>query len=240
MSNITGVPDATFDYGKGNLCGQCHQPRSLSPEMNANPPGDSLLITTTRWYSHYGVQTQMLMGDGGFKFPDYTYTGNSYHAGSTAIKQEGCPTCHMAEQVYPPNNGTGKAGGHTMNIHYTWDGVEGQLLTGCKQSGCHSSITSTDFPGSTTAPVGAQTATTRNLDTLFTLLGRRGYLDTVLTSPNYGLVKLTGGKLVIKPAVKAGSLYNYFLVVNDQSIGVHNTKYTIELLRSSIAELRKP
>jgi hypothetical protein len=62
----------------------------------------------------------------------------------------------------------------------------------------------------------------------------------VKTSANYGLVRLTGGRLVIKPAVKAGALYNYFMVKNDQSKGAHNTRYTLELLRSSIAELRKP
>jgi len=240
LSNIVGVPNAQFDYGKGNLCAQCHQPRSMSPKMDANPSGDSLVITTTRWYAHYGLQSPTLMGEGGFKFPDFTYTGNSYHSGSSAIKQEGCPTCHMAEQVYPPNTGTGKAGGHTMNIHYTWDGVEGQLLTGCKQSGCHPSMTSTDYPGATTAPVGAQTATLANLDTLMQLLGNKGYIDTVSSSPNYGMVKLTGGKLVVKPAIKAGALYNFFFVEHDLSKGVHNTKYTIELLRSSIGEIRKP
>jgi len=91
-SNITGVSDATFDYGKGNLCVQCHQTRDMSPKMNASAPGDSIAITTSRWYSHYGVQGQMLMGEGGFKFPGYTYTGNSYHTTSTTIKQVGCPT----------------------------------------------------------------------------------------------------------------------------------------------------
>jgi hypothetical protein len=101
-------------------------------------------------------------------------------------------------------------------------------------------MTSTDYPGSTTAPIGAQTATLANLDTLMNLLGNKGYLDTVSSSPNYGLVKLTNGKLVVKPAIKAGALYNFFLIENDFSNGVHNTKYTIELLRSSIGELRKP
>lgn len=239
-SNIQGVPDAIFDYGKGNLCAQCHQTRSMTPKMNGSPANDTLVITTSRWYSHYGVQSQMLMGEGGFEFPDFTYTGDSYHTSSDAIREEGCVTCHMAEQVYPPSSGTGKAGGHTMNIRYSFGGVESQLLTGCMQSGCHPAISSTDFAGPMTTPVGGQSAVEANLDTLFHLLGDRGWLDTVSTSSRYGQLVLVGGKRVITPAIKAGALYNFFFVEHDLSKGVHNTRYAMELLRSSIAELRKP
>jgi hypothetical protein len=239
-SNIVGVAEAVFDFGKGNLCAQCHQPREMNPLMDAAAAGDSLVITTTRWYAHYGVQAQMLMGTGGFQFPGYTYTGNSYHTNSTAIKQEGCVICHMAEQSYPPNGGTGKGGGHTMNISYEWDGAEYQLLTGCKSAGCHVSIASTDYAGVSTTPVGGQTAIEHNLDTLLLLLGRKGWMDTVPTSSSYGGIRLSGGKLIIKPAVKAGAIYNYFFIEHDLSEGVHNTRYALELLRSSIAEMRKP
>jgi len=243
-SQIATVPDATFDYGPGNLCVQCHMTRDLNPKPDPtkSAPTDSIVITTARWYPHYGVQGQMLMGEGGFKFPDYAYQGNSIHTTATIIKQEGCPTCHMAEQVYPPNLGTGKAGGHTMNIRFPGEGGgEATLLTGCKQSGCHAAITTADFPGSSTAPVGAQTAIAANMDTLHRLLESRGWLETDQNSPNYGLVKIpASGKLVIKPAIKSGALYNYFFIEHDLSLGVHNTLYALDLVRSSIAELRKP
>lgn len=232
-SNINNVPDATFDYGKGNVCVQCHQTRAMTPKMDGNAPGDSITITSSRWYSHYGVQGQMLMGDGGFKFPGYTYTGNSFHTASTTVKQEGCPVCHMAEQVYPPSTGTGKAGGHTMKLSYDAAGKPSDLVTGCKTTGCHASITTTDYKG-------VQTTVTAYLDTLHTLLVNKGWIDNNPSSSNYGLVNIVGGKRVIKPAVKAGALYNYFFVEHDLSEGVHNTKYAIELLQSSIAELRKP
>ena len=231
-SNITGVPNATFDYGKGNLCVQCHQTRSMSPKMDGNAPGDSLIITTSRWYSHYGVQGQMILGDGGFKFPGYTYSGNGYHSSAQLIKQEGCITCHMAEPVYPASSGTGKAGGHTWWIGYEYNGQQLAVLTGCKTAGCHPTITTVDYKG-------VQTAVKANLDTLKQLLGQRGWIETNTASSSYGLVKLTGGKLVIKPAIKAGALYNFFFVEHDLSEGVHNPPYALDLLRSSIAELRK-
>jgi hypothetical protein len=233
MSNIAGVSDAVFDYGKGNQCVQCHQTRSMTPLMNGSASGDSLVITTSRWYSHYGVQGQMLMGDGGFKFPGYAYTGNSIHTTLAAVKQEGCVICHMATQVYPPGMGTGKAGGHTMKLSYVDGSSERQLLSGCQTSGCHASISSLDYKG-------VQTAVHANLDTLKTLLIQRGWVEGNTSSSSYGLVKLTGGRLVVKPAVKAGAIYNFFFVEHDLSEGVHNPKYALELLRSSIEELRKP
>jgi hypothetical protein len=243
-SQVVGVPDARFDYGTGNLCVKCHQPRDMSPKPDPakTAAADSIVITTARWYPHYGMQGQMLMGEGGFKFPDYAYQGNSIHSSAAIIKQQGCPTCHMAEQVYPPNLGTGKAGGHTMNIRFPGEGGgESTLLTGCKQSGCHASITTADFAGPSTAPVGAETAIEANLDTLLQLLAQRDWIDTTPNSPNFGLVKIpASGKLVIRPAVKAGAVYNYFFVEHDMSKGVHNTRYALDLLRSSIAELRKP
>ena len=42
------------------------------------------------------------------------------------------------------------------------------------------------------------------------------------------------------PAIKAGAMYNYFFIEHDLSQGVHNSKYAIQLLLDSIAELRKP
>ena len=222
-SNISGVADAVFDYGKGNLCVKCHQTRSLSPKATAT--GDSIVIQTSRWYSHYGVQGQMLMGEGGFKFPGYTYTGNSNHTSNTVIKQEGCPTCHMAEKVGVPS-----AGGHTMNIFYASGSGETPLLDGCNQAGCHTS------PAMSAAILqAAQDSVQQKLDILYSLLVAQNWIDTTGTEP---LVKLTSGKLVIRPAVKAGALYNWFFVQHDLSKGIHNTKYTNELLQSSIEELQ--
>ena len=246
-SAITGVPDQTFDYGKGNLCVQCHQTRViggvvLNPKMNANPPGDSLVIATSRWYPHYGVQGQMFMGTGGFKFPGYTYTGNSNHSTNTVIKQEGCIACHMADATA----GSGIAGGHTMNIEYeNTSGQKASLLNGCTVSGCHSAAGFTiNYIGSSsslTGGVGTHTAVEAYLDTLFRLLGTKGWMDTDPASSSYGLLKASSSKpLVIKPAVKAGALFNYFFIEHDMSKGSHNTRYAVELLKSSIAELRKP
>jgi hypothetical protein len=232
LSNINGVADYSFDYGKGNLCAACHQPRAMTPKLPANPAStDTFVITNSRWEPHHGPQSAILSGFGGYKFPGYTYRGNSNHAENTVIRQEGCPICHMASQVYPPNQGTGKAGGHTMNIHYEAEGTgEVPLLTGCKTSGCHpASFSATDMHN-------AQRAVEDSLALLETMLIQRGWLN-----PTTHLVNASASSpLRITPAVKAGALFNYFYVESDQSLGIHNTKHVQDLLNSSLQVLRQP
>lgn len=253
-SFVTGVPDAVFDYGKGNLCVKCHQTRTTStlsplPDPTKTAATDTISITSSRWYPHYGVQGQMFLGTGGFQFAGYTYTGNSYHSTATAIKQKGCVICHMAEPVYSASSGAGKGGGHTMNIRYTWEGTAGSVVVGCKVSGCHpSSMTTPDIAGASTGGVPVQTLVHAYLDTLEQLMtdktgvltgGRYKREWLVPGTEGYSINASSSKPLKISPASRAGALWNYLFVEHDRSEGVHNTKYTLELLKSSIAELRK-
>ncbi|HEX9657398.1 MAG TPA: hypothetical protein VGB89_10855 [Bacteroidota bacterium] len=238
-SYIEGVPNAMFNYGKGNLCLQCHQTRTTSPMSPKPDPTktavtDTIVITSNRWYPHYGVNGQMLMGTGGFQFVGYNYTGNSNHTANLAIEQEGCIACHMAE---PTGTQSGKGGGHTFKVGYEFEGTTGTVLTGCRDAGCHgASFSSVNYAGATTAPVGAQTAINANLDTLKQLLVARGWLNATTEL----LVASSSNPLRIAPAAKAGAIYNFYFIEHEGSHGVHNTKYAYELLRSSIAELRAP
>jgi cytochrome c551/c552 len=233
---VAGSGEAMFDYGKGNLCAQCHKPRTLSPLPNPTRTAatDTITITSSRWYPHYGVQSQMLMGTGGFQFANYTYTGNSNHTDNTVIKQEGCISCHMADA----NAGSGIAGGHTMNINYTTtSGQPAYLLNGCTTSGCHTSAGfSVDYIGSSaflTNGMGTHSATEALMDSLHTLLLDRGWITAS------GSINASGSNpLKIAPADKAGALFNYFFVEHDLSKGSHNTRYTLELLLSSIEALQ--
>lgn len=227
FSNLTGVADYSFDYGKGNLCAQCHRPRTQATKLDPSKStstdavNDSIRITSGRWYSHYGVQSQMLLGKGGYEWSNGPYpVSNSFHTTSTAIKADGCTICHMtkAQGNY--------SGGHSMRLETE---EEGQNLNGCRTSGCHSSatLTSLDYKG-------AMTATHAYLDTLKVLLAQAGWLDTVAMQAKASSTK----PLVIKPSQKAGALWNFFLVEHDLSAGVHNTAYAQALLKNSIAKMR--
>ncbi len=227
-SNISGIPDAVFDYGSGNLCVQCHKTRSMSPKMPATPgPNDTLTITSSRWYSHYGVQGQMLSGNGGYQFAGFTYRGNSNHTDNSTIRQEGCPLCHMANGV---NAGGGTAGGHTMNIRYEAEGSETALLVSCNASGCHGGGMTLDVLNS------VQQGITDSLAALQAMLISKGWLDPATLGVNAS----SSSPLKITPAAKAGALYNYFFVEHDLSEGIHNTKYAEDLLSSSLQALRTP
>jgi hypothetical protein len=171
----------------------------------------------------------MLMGTGGFQFVGYTYRGNSNHSGNAGIRQDGCPACHMASQTYPPDLGTGRGGGHTMKIRYSSTDPETDtlfILKGCNQSGCHSTNAFTK-----TSILAAEKAIDDSLHALETLLIQKNWLTTSLT------VRVP---LRIAPAAKAGAIYNYFFVEHDKSRGIHNTKYTQDLLNSSLQVLRTP
>jgi len=218
LAGVVGEADFVFDYGKGNLCGSCHKPRTINPKPDPTKTADTdtITITSSRWYQHYGVQGLMLAGSNGFEFQGYTYE-NSYHTRSEVIKDEGCVICHMAQEERNP------AGGHTWWIEY--DGEE--VLAGCLTAGCHdAALTSLDYHD-------AQTITEELLDSLHTLLVDRDWIT------ESGSIKAGGsyGPLKIAPAYLSGAMYNYFFVEHDLSLGVHNTLYTHQLLESSIAEL---
>lgn len=242
LSGVAGVADATFDFGKGNLCANCHRPRSISPKPDPTKTAatDTITISSSRWYQHYGVQSHILNGTGGFKWSDYTYSGNSAHTTAPLLKTEGCVQCHMAN---PPSTSSefGYAGGHSMNIGYE----SGVLLEGCKNAACHPTITTVDYHG-------VQTTVSAYLDTLATMMadttivnkwnkGAKKAWITGTDSTGYSINASSGsGALKIAPAARSGALYNFFLVEHDLSHGVHNSVYTIDLLKSAVAELRKP
>jgi len=218
LAGVTGEADFTFDFGKGNLCASCHKPRSISPKPDPTKTAvtDTITITNSRWYQHYGVQGLMLAGSNGFEFQGETY-GSSPHTGSAVIQDEGCVVCHMAAEERT------SAGGHTMWL----ESEEGELTAGCLTSGCHSEPFELDQDGKQTEVEGL-------LDSLHTLLFNRGWI-TASGSVNAS----TSNPLKIAPAHLAGAMYNFYFVEHDASMGGHNYDYARKLLLDSIAKLNE-
>jgi hypothetical protein len=238
-SNITGVAATTFDLGKGNLCVACHHPRTVSPmpDPTKTASTDTIKITNNRWYAHYGVQGQILTGAGAFQFTDAAAYGKTTAHSSGVVATEGCTACHM-QNFSPANAFGGKIGAHTMEMRYTPEGASTSVLLveGCMK--CHSSITKKtsgsysnidDFNYN-----GKKAAFDANMDTLKTLLVAKGWINT-----SDGIVATTASPLVIIPASRAGALFNYMLLLHDGSKGIHNPAYANDILRASIAEIRK-
>ncbi len=143
----------TFDGGKGNLCTSCHQPRWANPVPEVG--GGDVEITTTRYYPHYGTQSSMLLGVGGYG----ESTGASIHY--TAVKDT-CTTCHMAKPY------GAQAGGHTMKMGYEYHDALRPNLAGCVS--CHAEIE--DFDRN-----GLQTEVQALVDELKDLLVAKGIMD---------------------------------------------------------------
>jgi hypothetical protein len=95
-----------------------------------------------------------------------------------------------------------------------------------------------------------QTIVHAYLDTLETIMADSASVDRFNAGAKKAWISVSvdgpainatsGSPLKIAPASRAGALYNFFLVEHDLSFGVHNSVYTIDLLKSSVAELRKP
>ena len=250
----TDVTAGAYNYPQlrvddiADACTGCHMNRVSSHGLHHSVQGPMLAGADATPYSlsllnAYNNKTSDGIGFwSGWEFPGYTYS-NSSHSG---IKER-CVTCHMAQSPSNiaaaasnytiPDTMLNKLGGHTFNVAYTAPGDTIPTLnpTGCTE--CHGTVT-IDFVELT------QTKTKNLLATLETLLPKRDSVGTMISffdtvtyqnwknSATYGYAKrpLTTGEL--------GAAYNYQFVTNDGSYGVHNFKYTEELLNSSIEQLQ--
>lgn len=118
----------TAEYGKGNVCAECHQPRADAPSGT-----DSISITSFRYGPHYGAQASMLKGMGGYNGAGIADTIFGPHSNANNT----CINCHMATPV------GATAGGHQMGLEYEDHGHAALLTTGCTE--CHDQ---SDFAGS--------------------------------------------------------------------------------------------
>lgn len=118
------------DFGAGNVCVQCHQPRDGTlPTLG----GDSVVVTSKRYGPHHGPQGSMVAGTAGYEIPgSIAYPSVGSHAHMNAS----CVDCHMAQPY-------GKqAGGHSLHMTYDYHGNDVENLVACE--GCHSTITTFD------------------------------------------------------------------------------------------------
>lgn len=209
------VDGSTFDYGDGNLCVACHKSRR-------DPSGitDDFTISSSHWGPHHGPQGDVMDGTLGYEYSGYTYE-NTNHA--SAIEKQ-CVTCHMGN---PRTHSGYGVGGHSFNIVDD----EGNSIAGVC-SDCHSAADAIDFTADADydfdgVTEGYQTEIVGLVDSLGLLLYNQGLLsDPVDGHPVRNFVVADGGV--------AGALWNYLVVIEDQSKGTHNFKYLHGLLQSSI------
>ena len=206
------------DAGEGALCMNCHQSRQNAKTYAASTAGSA------HFGPHEGPQTDMLEGVNGFEYGQKIPT--SAHQ---FVVANTCVTCHM-QATATTDAAFLQAGGHTFKPSFTPAGSTTPVdLVGACQT-CHGpDVTSFnfalfDYDGDGTID-GVQTEVQHLLDQLSTLLPPLGQPKTALN------IDATW----TQPQLEAA--YNWLFVTNDGSKGIHNTAYTVGLLKASIAHL---
>jgi hypothetical protein len=196
----------TFDMGKSNVCIRCHQARTVTPYPNL-ASADSMKLTSTRYGTHYGPQSNIFTGVGkssGVEIPGSVPYINSGHS---SLLTDGCVQCHMAD---PLGN---VAGGHAC---YASNEEEGLVTSGCAP--CHT-------PAAAVALVNeVQTEITALLDQLKDKLIEKGLLNSD------GITAVIGKNFTQS---QVAALLNYKMCYYEASHGVHNYRYSKALLTNS-------
>jgi len=215
--------------GKSNTCVNCHQPRTPVPTA-ADAVNGKIMVTSPYWGPHHGPQSTMLEGiqgaeiAGAIGYP----TGQFPHRANSS-----CVECHMSKGTDATN------GGHTWN----------PTRNAC--ASCHDINSFTEFDRN-----GFQTETNDRMATLLGLLqnvvgqditkdANGDYqpvfeADGVTPVTHVSMIDPTNGHAILGlynfKDVQAA--WNYILVREDRSEGVHNPAYVDALLPNSIQALQ--
>jgi hypothetical protein len=197
----------------GNLCGQCHQARILSPLPTLG--GANVTLTSTRYGWHYSPVANVITSNGAFKITGSSTIPTVPHVhGDLAFNPGTCATCHM-NQAFGE-----KSGGHTFKMFYLGTtGLPVQNIAGCQE--CHKTVENFNHFGLRAEIDGLMEA----IDHELIRIGIK-----------------TAGNHYVKPGsypadVVAGFL-NWYLFEEDKSHGMHNPPYARAVLRNTLAKLK--
>jgi len=238
--NIT-LSDGTVvtNAGAGGFCMECHNSRSGSvTNMLAKYPLNQITWPGGVTFGpHDSPQGDMLEGVNAV-----TYGQTIPSAPHANVVVDTCAGCHM-QSIATTNAAFGKAGGHTFKMSYTNGlGAKIPVANVCVQ--CHGTVTNFDIPAADYVGYGYSQGIQTQVQILLNQLSMLLPPTTYQANPaNYipdGLVK-TATQLRTAPtnwpAKYLQAIYNWQFVENDGSLGVHNSKFAVGLLKASIANL---
>jgi len=179
------------------------------PDPFPVPGGDNVNITSPYWGAHHGPVANLIGQTGGYEVGEGY--GSSFHANNV---ENSCITCHLSTAYGV------QAGGHNMGMTYAYHGHDVVNTAGCV--GCHA-----DEDALETKIEATKTEITGLLTQLGTLLVMQGVMDTTFHPVPQEMT-----------ADQAGGVFNFNMVREDKSSGIHNYKYAKTLLENSIASLQ--
>lgn len=207
------VGNVIYNYGKSNLCVNCHMARPVDPYPDLS--GSEITITSSRYGPHHATQANMFMAVGPIKIPGSMPYLNSAH---TRMVLNGCITCHMS-----PATGV-LGGGHQMGVKYiNGQGAEAYQYTGCFTADCHGTVSEINgLINPNRAEIVELEEQLKDLLIENGLLNSSGLVPTPLTVSS----------------LKAAAILNYKFVEGDGSSGAHNYRFTKALLTNTIESLK--
>lgn len=209
-----------YNSGSGGLCFRCHNSRIANGEATA--------LSSFRG-THYSAQADMLLGTTGASF-GLEFAANSAHA---VVVPDSCVHCHMADGVGEMGDLTPpRVGDHTFAMRDHNASVH-NAVNACAT--CHIGLetydlrATGDYDGNGVVD-GVQTEVAGLLAIL-----RDGIIETMpgTSVESSGAVSINAANFANLSDNQKRALYNYNFVVNDGSMGIHNTAYTIQLLQRS-------
>ncbi|PJA98153.1 MAG: hypothetical protein CO128_08805, partial [Ignavibacteriales bacterium CG_4_9_14_3_um_filter_30_11] len=211
--------------GTGALCINCHKSRRDAVSYT----DDYLNNLSTNYGPHHSTQGDMLFGTNtvtfGINFP------SSAHKGATT---NACVDCHMIDTGTNPDGTIKLIGSHTLNMKDPKTGVDN--VTACAQTGCHASF-GTKFSDKKFYVNGSA-----DLDQNGTVEGLQKEIEGLLH--RLALLLPPVGSATVNPIntstltkVVAQAFYNWDMVTEDRSLGIHNPAWTYSVLAASIMQL---
>ncbi len=231
------IDGSTFNLGDGNLCANCHQARQAAKEFVTAMDASEV---SSHWGAHHGPQSDVVNGTNAFENPANSYSSSPHKL----VVKDGCASCHMAlpEDRY---SNSPEVGGHSFNIEGEVHEAGKLNISACVS--CHKDVKQVrgreifdikakkDFDHD--GAVEPLQAEVEGLLEAFVNEDGTGYLQR-LNPPMYAAdgswaSSKTGSWTIQEMA----ALYNYKIILEDRSKGVHNPTYTIQILYDSLKVL---
>ncbi len=207
--------------GTSQVCEYCHSSR-YSVTAKVKPASAPYYGFGDRFGPHENPQFDMLVGSNGYQFGDASFTGLNTHMGL----ENGCVTCHMQPRM---RNGKGTAHtNHGMSMTDTTWGFNGAKICG----DCHGEVA--DYNDVKAFYDYDRNGKIEGVQT--EIQGMLSQLKAALPQDASGNpVTMMADSLKVKnhPEI-VEKIWNYYFVLNDGSMGIHNTKYAVRLLYKSL------
>lgn len=209
-----GVVVSADEAGMGALCMNCHKSRQNASEYAVE--------YHSHFGPHHGPQSDLLKGTGGYEYEGVVYAAFSPHMKLTG---DSCVSCHMS--ATPADAPSRSVGGHSFRMSAAaglLENVTEDVENTAVCSACHGDVPSFnylakgDYDGD-----GEQEGIQDEIHGLLALVGKQ--------LPPYGDEAFTVTEEYNTEELKAA--YNCTFIEEDKSGGVHNPKYSVQLLQSS-------